>query len=151
MPHHVTRSGVIFFYDVEDHELIQSRSWHVAKTGRKFYVCGPSGEYLHRLILGLEVGDERMGDHGNGCTMDNRRKNLEAVTAKQNAWNVRNTKANQTGFEGVSKIKDRYQARIYIDGIRRSLGYFDTPEQAASAYAEKQASLQRAILGAAHG
>lgn len=54
--------------------------------------------------------------------------------------------ANQTGYKGIAVYRhlstrdwpgalfERYQARIIVDGKRRSLGYFDTPEDAALAY-----------------
>ena len=44
-------------------------------------------------------------------------------------------KANNTiGFRGVSKVGNRFQARIRIEGKRKTLGTFDTPKEAAEAY-----------------
>jgi len=43
---------------------------------------------------------------------------------------------NATGFKGVRKSRGKWIARILIDGERRYLGSFETPELAAAAYAE---------------
>ena len=147
----VTSNGLLVLYDKEDHALISKYTWRVAKTGKKFYVIADtkSGKpiYMHRLILGLKRGDPRMSDHKNGCTVDNRRRNLRIATAKQNAWNVKKSKSNLNNYPGVVKHKSgRYQARIRIGGKRVSLGYFDTAKQAARAYAKKQSTVQREIL-----
>ena len=41
---------------------------------------------------------------------------------------------NTTGYTGVSKNRKRFQAKIRIDGNRKSLGTYDTPKEAALAY-----------------
>ena len=145
MPHVITKSGLPVFFDEEDRGLVEAHTWRVERTGKKFYAISEAG-YMHRMVLGLEKDDGQLGDHKNGCTVDNRRSNLRVVNDQQNCWNVRSKRKNETGYEGVSKVKGRYQARIYRDGARTSLGYFDTPEKAAEAYAIKHAEVQSRIM-----
>lgn len=152
MPYVITMTGIPIFFSEVDRPLIEAHTWRVEKTGRKHYVMNGDGEYLHRLILGLEPGDPRLGDHRNRCTMDNSRGNLFIVTDQQNCWNVEAIpRANNTlGVRGVTQVGDRFQARMYIDGIRTSLGYFDTAEQAGEAYAKRFAIEQSRIMEAQH-
>jgi len=44
---------------------------------------------------------------------------------------------NSSGYKGVrwNSSNQKYQARIRVNGVNRSLGYFDTAEEAAQAYA----------------
>lgn len=41
-----------------------------------------------------------------------------------------------SGIPGVSKKRDKWRARIYVDGKELSLGSFDSPEMAGIAYSE---------------
>lgn len=150
----VTKAGAAILVDAADFDALSVHAWRAERTGRKFYAIADidgATVYMHRVLLGLPVGDPRMGDHGNGCTLDNRRANLKIATAVQNAWSGVRARRNRTGFSGVTLVRatGRYQARIYIDGRRRSLGYFPTAQEAASAYEARAAAVQAAILGAA--
>lgn len=93
--------------------------------------------YMHRLILGLEVGDARLADHRNGDTLDNRDGNLRIATAAQNCRNCRISKLNPSGFKGVTwdAYHHRWQAQITVDYRNIFLGRFATPEEAHAAYA----------------
>lgn len=64
--------------------------------GHRFWLSGPGyvttridgrSEYLHRLILGLTLGDGHYTDHINRDKLDNRRANLRVVTQKENCAN----------------------------------------------------------------
>lgn len=151
----ITKAGIPVFYDKSDHKLVSQFTWRVSKTGKKFYAITtlPDGTtiYMHRLILGLKPDDKRIVDHKNGCTVNNKRRNIRATSHKVNAWNMRYSKHNSLGYEGVVFIKasGKFQSRIYIDGKRRSLGYFNTAKKAGRAYSKKYAELQREILRAA--
>ena len=84
-------------------------------------------------------------DHINLDRSDNRITNLREATHSLNMRNVKIRKHNSTGFKGVILLRptelnrmkrDRYVARIIVDGKMIYLGNFDTPEQAHAAYAE---------------
>lgn len=147
----VTKSGAAILVSAEDLPLLQQYTWRAERTGQKFYAIadGENGPiYMHRLLLGLNPDDIRMGDHDNGCSLDNRRPNLKVVTAQQNCWTARHSRRNSTGFAGVSyhASGDNYQARIYVNGQRESLGYFSTAEAAGAAYATRAARVQDDVM-----
>jgi predicted DNA-binding WGR domain protein len=75
-----------------------------------------------------------VADHINGDKLDNRRANLRAVTASENARNRRS--ANATGFKNVTR---RWDGQGYEGKL--SLGTFTTPEEAAEAVARAEAWL----------
>ena len=91
---------------------------------------------MHRLILGLEAGDKRQGDHRNGNTLDNRRDNLRIATRAENKFNCAIYTNNSSGYKGVSwnKISSSWRAYIGAKGIVTHLGYFNNPVDAAKAY-----------------
>ncbi len=78
-------------------------------------------------------------DYINGDPSDNRISNLREADAAQNSQNRRRPqKNNSTGLLGVAydNTKNRYRARIYINGKRTYIGKFKTPEEAHEAYVQ---------------
>lgn len=75
-------------------------------------------------------------DHINRDPTDNRWENLRPANRSENCTNRRTFST--TGFKGVSfhkyGYKKKYTARIVANGKLKSLGYFETPEQAHAAY-----------------
>lgn len=96
--------------------------------------------YMHRMILSLEVGDKRQGDHIDRNTLNNIRENLRIATQTQNAANAKLRKDNSSGFKGVFMRKGRTKlpwfASARINGRSKYLGSFNTPEEASRAYIE---------------
>lgn len=80
-------------------------------------------------------------DHINGIKSDNRIANLRPATRSQNCGNQKRRCTNTSGCKGVNfdKTRGKWKARIMVDYRRHSLGYFDTPEDAAAAYARSAA------------
>ncbi|CCJ48937.1 HNH endonuclease [Bordetella parapertussis] len=75
-------------------------------------------------------------DHINGIRTDNRLSNLRNVSAQHNTHNQRNPhKNNRSGFLGVvARPNGRYQAEIRVNGRKKFIGTFSTPEEASLAY-----------------
>lgn len=74
-------------------------------------------------------------DHQDTNSFNNQIKNLREATYSQNNANRRVYSTSETGLKGVGRRGDgKYTARICVDGKRKSLGVFETPEQAAAAY-----------------
>jgi len=74
-------------------------------------------------------------DHINGVRDDNRITNLRAVTAAGNAENRRRAQKNTaSGFLGVARNGNNWQAYIRVNKKPTYLGTFKTPEEAHQAY-----------------
>ena len=75
-------------------------------------------------------------DHINTDRTDNRWANLRLANKSQNEANSPRNKANTSGFKGVSRKRNKWQAGIKKDYVRYNLGSFATPEEAHQAYCE---------------
>lgn len=93
--------------------------------------------YMHRYILGLNIGDFRKTDHINHSTLDNRRENIRKCTSSQNNRN-RIPRKGSSIYKGVcwDKYHKKWQSRIRINRKTIVLGYFDLEKEAASTYNE---------------
>lgn len=116
---------------------------HVDRSGyRKIMVKGFNFR-AHRLCWLIHYGTEPDGeiDHINGIKDDNRIENLREATRSQNCMNMKLRSDNASGFKGVywREHAKRFTASIWKDGKRKSLGYFNTAEQAHEAYVQASA------------
>lgn len=77
-------------------------------------------------------------DHADGNRSNNAFSNLREATVSQNHQNIGITAANRTGLKGVSlhKKTGKWRARIAIEKKGKTIGYFDTKEEAHAAYCE---------------
>jgi hypothetical protein len=99
---------------------------------------------VHRIAWLLANGSwpERQIDHINGSRADNRICNLREANPEEQMQNLRRYKNNTSGFPGVRRTgSGKWQALIAQGGKRVCLGSFDTPEEAAEAYAKAKAAL----------
>ena len=86
---------------------------------------------LHRLILGFPASDI---DHINRNKLDNRKENLRLCTETQNNANTGPQANNTSGYKGVYKHRDQWQAQIVHKGKKIHIGYYPSKELAAVAY-----------------
>lgn len=132
----------IIYFDIEDWDKIKDYKWHIKKSYNTFYAGAAKRLQsnmhiqiiMHRVIT--ECDSFKMVDHINGNGLDNRKDNLRTCTNAENSKNQLVRKNNTSGYKGVHwhKHRGKYNARIYVDGTRKSLGYFDSKELAAKAY-----------------
>jgi len=125
-----------FIIDAADFPRVSAYQWH--KRGR-YYSAKKKGQsiILHRLLMGLQPGDLRVVDHISGDPADNRRCNLRVCSPIDNSKNQRLSRANNTGYKGVTYNKrlGKYIAQIATERKpQQHLGVFDSPEDAAAAY-----------------
>jgi hypothetical protein len=80
-------------------------------------------------------------DHIDGNKSNNEIQNLRSISQCANVQNIKKAKSNNksTGILGVSlmnkgKGKKKFRARIVVDGKEKSLGGFETPEEAHLVY-----------------
>lgn len=96
-----------------------------------------SSFYIHNLVAAAFIGKrpyKHKVNHKNGTKLDNNVDNLEYVTHRENITHITN---NKSGFTGVSKTPKRWRACMHYDGKTRTIGCFDTPEEAHAAYLAK--------------
>jgi len=87
----------------------------------------------HRLAFFFMTGIWTQVDHINSKRDDNRWLNLREATQKENSRN--RVGRSDRRFKGVFHYRTgKFRAYIKVDGQEHHLGYFDTAEEAASAY-----------------
>jgi hypothetical protein len=72
-------------------------------------------------------------DHKNNNPLDNRLKNLQIITNRENCTKDKKRDL-PTGVGFLPKRKKSYNSRININGKLVCLGYYKTPEEASEAY-----------------
>lgn len=132
--------------DAADLPLIANFSWRaLVKPNTVYAVCkdrnGPRPRMvlMHRRISGAAEAVEI--DHRDKNGLNNRRSNLRDATHEQNSYNRKTHRHNSSGFKGVSRSGRKWRADIRAAGESRYLGTYDTPESAASAYAQASRTL----------
>lgn len=120
--------------DDRDSDLM---GWLWRYSSRGYVVRHANGTVqMHRLIMGLELGDPREVDHIDGDKLNNRRSNLRVVSHRQNQQNRKGPNKNSTtGVRGVRFCKQtgRYAAQVTMHGAVHWLGRHDTLEEAEAA------------------
>lgn len=76
-------------------------------------------------------------DHRDRNGLNNAWSNLREATRSQNGANCGLQSNNTSGYKGVSKSSGRWAAIIQVNGKRKHLGTFETPEEAFEAYKAK--------------
>lgn len=125
-------NGRQFFFDLEDYDLISQYCW-CEKTDNHYIQANVEGKkvYLHRLLMNPNKG--YVVDHINLLKYDNRKSNLRICTQHQNNMNMPIKSTNTSGYTGIRKRKNKYQARITINGKEVSLGCYDNFDDAVKA------------------
>lgn len=128
--------------DAADAEAVGRHTWCAAK-GRSsetlFYAATKIGGRLTRLhrFLWSKWGlpPAKSLDHRDGNALDCRRGNIRPCTQSQNAANSKLFRTNTSGFKGVNRDRNgRWFAAVCVDGARKRVGTFATPEEASVAY-----------------
>lgn len=90
---------------------------------------------MHRVVMGVNLHNPNQVDHINGNRLDNRRENLRVVDHRANRVNRRSRSGALSAFRcvGWSRDKQRWRARVRVDGEITRLGYFTTEIEAAVA------------------
>jgi hypothetical protein len=137
-----TRKGQRILVDDADLALVSAHKWAIDNTGYAVTNVRDGDVkrklYMHRLIMGLERGDKRMVDHADMDHVNNRRLNLRICTKAENMRNRGKTRANKSGYKGVSwdSARSKWTARIKTHGKVHCLGRFTDVEMAYEAYCE---------------
>jgi hypothetical protein len=130
----ILSDGDRFKFDICDFGKVILHSWYPSGEGNSNKTCITSkGIFLHRYIMnapdGLEV------DHVDQDRMNNCRSNLRICTHQQNQFNQPLQSNNTSGVIGVRfyKQRNKYVARIKLNGKDIHLGYYETILEATQA------------------
>jgi hypothetical protein len=133
--------GMVAIVDAADYEWLSQWNWFAhhmhdhlfyaarnQRVGDKFTTV-----HMHAMLIKVPLG--HLPDHKNGNTLDNRRENLRIATPLQNGRNRRRQQT-PSGWKGAHRRPDtgKWQSHIRVDGKLKSLGTFNTAEEAARAY-----------------
>lgn len=127
--------------DKDDFEWVNKWKWQAAeKRSGHFYATRVTTKKnirteisMGRMILG--ISDKKIFvDHINGNPLDNRRKNLRAVSAQQNSFNRKRRNNSCSEFKGVHPSGKKWRAGIWVTKKNIHIGTFITKEEAAIAY-----------------
>lgn len=138
--------GYTAVIDAADVPLVGGYNWYakVSKKNRTVYAQRNERKsdgkqktiLLHRAILNPKNGE--LVDHRDHDGLNNRRQNLRICDDNENKWNTKKRLDNTSGFKGVHWVErdSKWSARITVNGYRKHLGYFNSPEEAHVAYCE---------------
>ena len=108
---------------------------------------GGTPRYLHRIAFVLMTGEwpQQAVDHIDGNRQNNAWSNLRDVAQRANTENRRSaTRGKKSGLPlgvSVDRRDGRIRADITVNGKARSLGRYDTPEEAHAAYLKAKREL----------
>ncbi len=113
--------------------------WRIGFNGSHFAAHRLAWLYVHGVLPPADI------DHINGVRTDNRITNLRLATRAENLWNGR---PRTSGLKGTHLNKRRdtaglppWASSIHKGGKDYHLGYFDTAEDAHSAYVKAATEL----------
>ena len=119
--------------DIEDIDKVKNIKWGLDGRG---YVYNAKVGRLHRFLMG--PSDNKVVDHINHNKLDNRKSNLRICSIQQNIMNSSKQKRRNTTskYKGVCFYKQnrKWVVHISINGKLKSLGYYESEEEAAIAY-----------------
>ena len=99
-----------------------------------------ANQMVHRMIWIYHNGaieDKYIIDHKDRNKSNNKIENLRKVTKQENSFN-----SNAKGYYYHKKLK-KWRAMIGIDGVRKSLGCFETEAEAKVAYQNAKKELHK--------
>ena len=130
-----TNKNIPFYFDKEDYEIIKDYCWHIIK-GYPVASIDKHTVSMHRIIT--NVPNDKVVDHINHNTCDNRKENLRICTNAENVTNVKLNRRNTTGAKGVyERPSGRYTAYISKNNKKYWLGTYDTIKEASDVYDKK--------------
>ena len=106
-----------------------ARYWRIQIDGKRYFA-----HHLAWLYVFGEMPRQNI-DHKDRNPRNNAILNLRLCNQSQNNVNSKQ-RVSKTGFRGVSRVKNSYQAGITVNEKFVYLGLFKTPEEAHLAYVE---------------
>lgn len=131
--------GEFAIVDAEDFDYLNRWKWytHKQKHSGIYAVRNKPGKkrqmlFMHREVMKAPKGGP-MVDHINHNGLDNRKGNLRFASPTLNQLNRKSAKNNPHGIAGVTRLKNRWLARINFEGRAYHLGHFKSKTDAINA------------------
>lgn len=134
---------VIAMISKEDLYLLKFRYFYMhGRNGRNNYlVCNYAGKryMLHNLVM-HNIGTDKIVDHINGNTLDNRRENLRLCSRHENSINRKPNKGKTLpkGVRYKPANRNKYTAFIHINKKEVNLGSYATLDEALAVRLEAE-------------
>lgn len=134
-----TAKGEEFYFDLEDYDKVKDYCWYISKSG---YVCTnnlkkekPKTIKIQNIIMGIDTSrltEDKIVDHINRDTLNNRKENLRICSKKENCINKSKFKNNTSGIIGVYYKKEykKWYSIIRNNGKQQQSPYFKNKEDA---------------------
>jgi hypothetical protein len=136
-----------FMLDKDDVHLLYTNKWHI-KFGRSgnFYIASSYGKRLHRVIMNCP--DDKIVDHINGNTLDNRKQNLRICTKLENDQNRKVRSDSTTGYKNVFYVSQIDKYKVAVRSKNKSVfgGYFPHTENGLKEAIKAAKKLNNEIL-----
>lgn len=131
---HLTK-GCVSIVDDEDYEYLNQWKWCCSSGGYALRTENKKQILMHRRIT--KADKNKVVDHINKNTLDNRKENLRICTKDENNSYRKMQVNNTSGYRGVRLYKPTGKGHARIGNTTKkgsSLGYFVYKEDAALAY-----------------
>jgi len=132
-------TGIVTWKENRSNMIKGSVAGCVHSSGYRVIGLNNKTQRLQRVIWVYMFGHIPEGfyiDHINGNKLDNRLENLRLATNNQNQQNRPAPKNSSSGYRGVTwhKQVNKWMSRICHNGERTTIGFFDSAEEAYTAY-----------------
>jgi hypothetical protein len=147
----LSNSDLVAVVDEEDYVKVAPFTWRLMNTGYVVtgYVKDNKNTFksLHRHVLGLSNARKPVVDHINRNKLDNTKDNLRICTQHEN---MMNSYGYRDGVpKGVYELPNgRFRAMIRTHGKLKSLGCFDTVDEAVQARVNAERELTKPATSA---
>ena len=132
-------------YDGKIAGAIQKR-----KNGSMYWIVALDKKMyqVHRIVYFMSTGinpENFVIDHKDYDGLNNKIENLRLCSMRQNNFHRRISSLNTSGFKGVhfAKKMNKWQASIRINGMKKLIGFFNTPEEASEEYMKASMDVHR--------
>lgn len=106
----------------------------VGKRGYLYISWNRTRVLAHRLAWFIHTKEvPETVDHINRVPLDNRLVNLRGCSHAHNCRNRGIRSTNSTGVQGVTRVKNRWQAYLHLNGKKKHLGCFLSLDEATEA------------------
>lgn len=127
-----TSNNNIILIDTEDFHLIKDYCWNITlnEYAQARDCSNGSLVLMHRIIT--NAPNDKIVDHKNHNTLDNRKNNLRVCDYENNNANQLLSKNNTSGYKGVywDKEKNKWEVKIGFKSKNLHIGYYENIKDA---------------------